>query len=401
MRYMIRFLLVTAVAGCAADPETTEPDPPLAQLGPNLRYRLTILQPEGVGLSQGAGINNSGLVSGFHNTAAGFRHGVIWTNGVRTDLGTLPGGLHSMLQWPGLNDSGQAVGISRIGVADSLGEFWSCSAFLPGAGTICHAFFWENDVMIQLPTLGGTNGFGADINNRGQAVGWAETAEFDDSCTGVQRLGFKAVLWEPRNGSKRALEPLPGHSASAATAINERGDVVGISGECDQAVGRKSAIDAVKWDHQGRVTRLGNLGGDYWHTPMAINDRGEVVGFGNPPNGNFDGDSLRAFYWSEKTGIRDLGRIEGFLSSQALGINGRGQIVGVSCAAICHGLLWIDLERYILQDLIVPATDDTIWSARSINDAGIITGRIRVANTGITAPFIATPITGPDLAARR
>ena len=401
MRQVFRFLLAAVVAGCTAGAEPTEPDAPLTQLGPNLRYRLTILEPEAAGLSQGAGINNSGLVSGFHGVTGGFRHAAIWANGVRTDLGTLPGGLHSMLQWPGLNDSGQAVGISRIGVADSLGEFWSCSAFLPGAGTICHAFFWENSVMIQLPTLGGTNGFAADLNNSGQAVGWAETAEFDGSCTGVQKLGFKAVLWEPKNGSKRALEPLSAHSASAATALNDRGEVVGISGECDQAVGRKSAIDAVKWDHLGRITQLDNLGGDYWHTPMDINDRGEVVGFGNPPDGNFDGDSLRAFYWSEKTGIRDLGRIEGFLSSQALGINGRGQIVGVSCAAICRGLLWIDLERYVLQDLIFPATDDTIWSARAINDAGVITGRVRVANTGRTAPFIATPIAVPNPAAGR
>ncbi|HET9515535.1 MAG TPA: hypothetical protein VFO95_16505 [Gemmatimonadales bacterium] len=53
------------------------------------------------------------------------------------------------------------------------------------------------------------------------------------------------MLWEPRKGTRRPLQPLPGHSASAATAINERGEAVGISGECDQAVGRKSAIDAV------------------------------------------------------------------------------------------------------------------------------------------------------------
>lgn len=245
MRHLFRFLLASAAAGCAADAEPTRPDPPLTQSGAEVRYRLTILEPEAGGLSQGAGINNSGLVSGFHGVASGHRHAAVWAHGVRTDVGTLPGGLHSMLVWPGVNDSGQVVGISHIGVADSLGEFWSCSAFLSGAGNICHAFLWDNGVITQLPTLGGTNGFGADLNNRGQAVGWAETAEFDGSCTGVQKLGFKAVLWEPRKGTRRPLQPLPGHSASAATAINERGEAVGISGECDQAVGRKSAIDAV------------------------------------------------------------------------------------------------------------------------------------------------------------
>ncbi len=395
MRHLFRLLLAAGAAGCGVDTELTRPDATHALAGTNLRYQLTILEPEAAGLSQGAGIDNSGLVSGFHGVATGHRHAAVWANGVRTDIGPLPGGLHSMLVWPGVNDSGQVVGISRIGVADSLGEFWSCSAFLPGAGNICHAFFWDNGVLTQLPTLGGTNGFGADLNNRGQAVGWAETAEFDGSCTGAQKLGFKAVLWETGKGTHHALEPLPGHSASAATAINERGEVVGISGECDQAVGRKSAIDAVLWDQQGNPVPLPNLGGEYWHTPMALNDRGEVVGFGNPPLGNFDGDSLRAFYWSAKTGIRDLGRIEGHLSSQALGTNGRGQIVGVSCGDICRGLLWVNLERYILQDLLAEPTNDTIWSARGINDAGVITGRIRVANTGRTAPFIATPVVLP------
>lgn len=396
MRHLSCLLLAATAAGCAGGGEPTQPDIARALAGSSLRYRLTILEPEAAGLSQGAGLNNAGLVAGYQGVTGGFRHAASWANGVRTDLGTLPGGLHSMLQWPGVNDSGQMAGISRIGVADSLGEFWSCSAFLPGAGTICHAFFWENEVMTQLATLGGTNGFAAGLNNRAQVVGWAETAEFDPSCTGAQQLGFKGVLWEPRAGTHHPLEPLSGHSASAATAINQQGEAVGISGECDQAVGRKSAIDAVLWDKQGNPIRLDNLGGDYWHTPMALNDRGEVVGFGNPPGGNFDGDSLRAFYWSAKTGIRDLGRIEGYLSSQALGINGRGQIVGVSCGAICRGLLWVDGQRYILQDLLETATDDTIWSARGINDAGVITGRIRVANTGRTAPFVATPVVLPN-----
>lgn len=394
MRRFISAVLLAAVWGCSPDDEVTEPKP-LADLRPNLRYHLTVLESAAPGLSQGAGVTNLGWVSGFTGTSNGSRQAALWRNGVREIVGPLPGGAHSMLQWPGMNDSGQIVGISRIGVADSLGELWSCSAFLPGAGNICHAFFWENGTITQLPTLGGTNGFGADINNRGQAVGWAETAVFDGSCTGAQKLGFKAVLWEPKKGTRRALEPLTGHSASAATAINERGQAVGISGECDQSVGRKSAINAVMWDQNGVPAPLPDLGGDYWHTPMALNDRGEVVGFGNPPLGNFNGDSLRAFYWSQATGIKDLGRIAGFLSSQALGINGRGEVVGVSCGVICRALLWVDGERYILQDLVYPATNDTLWSARGINDAGVITGRVRIANTGRTAPFVLTPIAVP------
>ena len=85
MRHLFRFLLASAAAGCAADAEPTRPDPPLTQSGPEVRYRLTILEPEAAGLSQGAGINNSGLVSGFHGVASGHRHAAVWAHGVRTE----------------------------------------------------------------------------------------------------------------------------------------------------------------------------------------------------------------------------------------------------------------------------------------------------------------------------
>ena len=63
MRHLFRFLLASAAAGCAADAEPTRPDPPLTQSGAEVRYRLTILEPEAGGLNQSAGINNSGLVT--------------------------------------------------------------------------------------------------------------------------------------------------------------------------------------------------------------------------------------------------------------------------------------------------------------------------------------------------
>ncbi len=188
------------------------------------------------------------------------------------------------------------------------------------------------------------------------------------------------------------LPPLSGDSTSAATAINARGQVVGISGECDVAVGRRSATHAVLWD-RGSVTDLGSLGGAFWHTPMSINNRGEVVGFSNPPGGDIDADNLRAFLWTRAGGMKDLGMLSGDGLSEALDINNRGQIVGVSCGDVCQAVLWQDGVLYKLRDLVDPAFSDLLWSARSINDSGQITGRLIEQGTGKARTYVATPIT--------
>ncbi len=101
---------------------------------------------------------------------------------------------------------------------------------------------------------------------------------------------------------------LPGDTSGAATAINDRGQIVGISGICDQAVGRFTASHAVLWE-DGKVIDIGNLGGVAWNTPMAINQRGDIVGFSNFSEA--DGGNLRprAFLWTERDGIEDLGTL--------------------------------------------------------------------------------------------
>jgi probable HAF family extracellular repeat protein len=104
----------------------------------------------------------------------------------------------------------------------------------------------------------------------------------------------------------RELPPLPGDSTSAATAINDRGQVVGISGECDIAVGQLSARHSVLWE-KDTVINIGDLGGDAWHTPMDINAAGDVVGFSNPRGVVGIDFAPHAFLWTRAGGIRDLG----------------------------------------------------------------------------------------------
>jgi probable HAF family extracellular repeat protein len=184
---------------------------------------------------------------------------------------------------------------------------------------------------------------------------------------------------------------IPGDTSSAATAINNRGQVVGISGSCDQAVGRHTARHAVLWDN-GAVTDIGNIGGDTWNTPMAINQQGEVVGFASLPGSDPDDPILHAFLWTKHDGIRDLGTLPGDVSSQALGINERGQVVGLSSGAGgVRAFLWENGVMKDLNTLKAPGYTNRLEIAGDINDIGEITGRAFNPSTGERPAFLAIP----------
>jgi probable HAF family extracellular repeat protein len=191
------------------------------------------------------------------------------------------------------------------------------------------------------------------------------------------------------------LPPLPGDTSGAATAINDRGQVVGISGTCDQAVGRFTAAHAVLWE-SGRVTDIGNLGGAAWNTPMAINERGDVVGFAGQPGDDPDNPLLHAFLWTRHDGIQDLGALPGDVYSEAHGINEQRQVVGISCDAAgnCRAFLWQDGLMTDLNTLVGPGYADVLTTAQDINDLGEITGRAFNSGTGARPAFLATPIRG-------
>jgi uncharacterized membrane protein len=244
--------------------------------------------------------------------------------------------------------------------------------------------------MIPLPTFGGTHGFATGINNLGQAVGWAETTVHDPTCDStVQRLQFRAALWEPGLGRIRQLKPYSGDSTSAATAINDRGQVVGISGRCDVAVGRLSAQHAVVWENGG-VRKLPDLGGEGWQTPMAINGRGDIVGFGNDPAGTADNLIQTAWLWTREGGLKRLGGVGDDATSSATSINWWRQVVGTSCNdAGCRGFLWEKGKTYDLNQLVDLPEGETIVSAASISDFGWITGRLSTG--GGTVPFVLKP----------
>nr|MDQ2659116.1 hypothetical protein [Verrucomicrobiota bacterium] len=265
-------------------------------------YQITFLPKLG-GTNSGATSNNErGWVSGYSTLPTDqFRHATFWRNrNVVTDLGTL-GGPNSASPFSGLNDRGVVVGISQTSTPETRGELWSSFFFYGGpnrSGFINLGFAWQNNRMRPLPTLGtNNNGFAASVNNRNIAVGWAENNCVDAQCVPPQVLQFRPVSWDlDHNDRIREYPLLPGDTSGSAVAINDAGRAAGISGICDQAVGRYTAKHAVIWDGN-RVTDIGNLGAQFWNTPTCINDRGDVAGFAGDP-AYPEGDYLHAFIWT-------------------------------------------------------------------------------------------------------
>ena len=357
------------------------------------QYTITDLPSLGGTNSRANSTNNRGWLAGYSNlTGNQSRHAALWRDGALTDLGTL-GGPNSNVTWSVKSDSGIVAGISQTSTPDPLGEAWSSAAFYPGAtgtGYINLGFVWENGTMRALPTLGGNNGFATGANSRGQVVGWAENTVHDPTCVPPQQLQFRPVVYGPKGNQISELPLLAGDTSGAATGINEQGQAVGISGICDQAVGRFTAKHALLWDN-GKIVDLGNLGAPWWNTPTNINQRGDVVGFAGAPN-DPDGNFLQAFIWTAAGAMQGLGFLPGDVHSEAYGINEKRQVVGLSCDADgnCRAFIW---ENGVMRDLNDFKPGDytaRLEQARDINEAGEIAGR-SIDSTGVRRAFLATP----------
>jgi probable HAF family extracellular repeat protein len=370
-----------------------------AETDGHVRYNVVHLSSLGGTSHRGNSINAEGWVTGFSSLRGNTsRHATLWARGFMVDLGTL-GGPNSNVAWPVKNTIGLIAGIAQTDQPQPFGETWSCRDFFPGPDNTrftCRGVVWEWGKIRALPTLGGDNSFATGANNRHQVVGWAENTVHDPTCEAPQILQFHAVIWGPGEQQIVELLPLRGtdDTSTAATAINDDGQVVGISGTCDQAVGRRTAKHAVLWE-KGRMTDLGNLGAELWNTPMAINEHGDVVGFaGTPGDDPTFPAQLRAFSWTKRRGMQPLRPLDGHLFSQANGINARGQVVGTSCPPVgnCHAVLWEDGVPIDLVDLTRPEYTNLLTSAQDITDEGVITGRALIEATNMRPAFVATPV---------
>ena len=114
----------------------------------------------------------------------------------------------------------------------------------------------------------------------------------------------------------QALSPLPGDSVSEAFGINRHNEWPVTQ------VGR--AVSRRRSGLQRQIEGIGTLlEGDH-SRGLAVNERSEVVGISGSSRG------MRAFRWRKGEGMQDLGTLQGHDNSSAYGINSQGQVVGFS-----------------------------------------------------------------------
>ena len=180
-------------------------------------------------------------------------------------------------------------------------------------------------------------------------------------------------------GHQLSAEPSrPVSTASEADDINDSGMVVGAA--CSDSV--CTNYDAVTlW--RGTVHHLGTLGG-YGSVAFAVNDRGEVVGQADRATTAVDGSAVSVAFAATPTGgLHSVGTLRGLVDSRAVGVNDRGDIVGVSYSPDPSGgpapgiraFLWHHGSMRDLGDL---GGGDA--SAFAINNAGVIVGRSSIAS---------------------
>jgi probable HAF family extracellular repeat protein len=364
------------------------------------QYQVSNLPDFGGTSSGGNSINDQSWVAGYSRMLDRNRHGTLWRSSMLTDLGTL-GGPNSSVTWNVKNTQGIIVGISQTADPEPLGEAWSSSAFYStpnNVGYINLGFVWQNNQIRGLPNFpGGNNGFATGANNFGHVVGWAETGVHDPTCCCTQVLQFLPAVWDLGSGDQiHDLPLIAGDSSGAATAINDNGQIVGISGMCDQAVGRRTAKHAVLWENGAATDIYPDAPAPWWNTPTAINQRGDVVGFAGDP-ADVDGNILHAFIWTSDNGIQILkplrGRVPEHVDSEAYGINEARQVVGVSCDADhldCRAVIWnhgvypADLNDF------KGGYSGVLALAKDINNKGEITGR--AVNGGVLNAYLAVPL---------
>src|SRR5437773_3593821 len=368
--------------------------------GARLQYQVSDLPGLGGTSNGGNSINDQTWVAGYARLPNRDRHAALWRNNALTDLFTL-GGPNSSVTWNVKNTAGIIVGISQTADPQLLGESWSSAAFYStphNVGYINLGFVWKQNQMRGLPPFpGGNNGFATGANNLDQVVGWAENAVHDPNCCCTQVLQFRPAVWTLGPPDQiQDLPLIPGDSSGAATAINDNGQIVGISGICDQAVGRHTAKHAVLWEN-GAVTDIyPDAPAPWWNTPTAINQRGDVVGFAGDP-AFVEGDIVHAFMWTGEDGIRQLKplprRTPPHVDSEAYGINEARQVVGISCDADfvdCRAVVWNHGNTPTDLNDFKGSYGPRLESAKDINDNGEITGRA-IDTAGVRTAYLAEP----------
>lgn len=270
----------------------------------------------------------------------------LWQFGVMTPLPTLGG---TNAGWGAINDLGEVAGYAEKSNKDP-----DCPGKVAVNGTGPQVLYFEAVIwgprpgeIRELPPLhGDTVGMAFGINDYGQAVGASGT------CKNTVIPGFAggphAVLWES-DGSVHDLGNLGGTGnasvlgvENAAWAINNQGQVAGASVLSDN-----QTFHPFLWTSRTGMRDLGVLPGDLGAAGLNMNNRGEVVGGSIGGNGNPLTGSSRAFLWRNgvMSDLNALAQNSPLYLLTAFAINDWGEITGFgvvtsgASAGDVHGFL--------------------------------------------------------------
>jgi probable HAF family extracellular repeat protein len=204
--------------------------------------------------------------------------------------------------------------------------------------------------MHDLGTLGGRTSVALGINKTDQVVGIASLNDFVNH----------AFLYD---GTMHDLGTLEGMTNSQANVINNKGQIVGESSDPNTI---PTNFRAFFYDDE--FHDLGTLGGST-SLATAINDKGVVVGYFQIPSGE-----THAFLYDGS--MHDLGSFDDG-RTLAYAINKRGQVVGQWIIQNRQGaFLYQEGTLYDLKVLLDSSGDEwtQLMEAAGINDSGQIVG---------------------------
>ena len=218
--------------------------------------------------------------------------------------------------------------------------------------------------IVEIPTLGGTENFAYAINDRGDVVGVSRNAG---------DMSDDAFLF--RSGVTTSLDLLNG---STPQDINKRRQIA--TGVYENGV----YVPAVFDSQTSRLTSLGSFGGvsggGFNGTAVSLNDHGQVVGYSY-----LDSQNRHAFLYSDGVMI-DLGSFGG--DSAALAINGHGEIAGFSsdtAGGYPHAFFF---RNGVMTEINPFGGPNNESIARGINDRGHVVGEGLVASGDAFNGFI-------------